>query len=205
MDRNESIQKIKELMSKLLFNEVKVDDIKLSDITLKDGTVLQSPDSELKVGSEVTNADGSPVIDGDYILEDGSTISVLSGKVAEISTAQEEAQDPTEVANVEAKIDASVDSTATTPTGDTSVEDRVLALESQLTEILSILKDMGNMNKQLMNRVNEISDEPSDKPVENKEKEFKSYSKEKVTNTMVSETLDEIRNINKGKNKKVFS
>lgn len=54
-----------------------------------DGVVLSI--DNLAIGGMVT-IDGNPAPDGDYTLEDGTSISVMGGAIAEVSSAAEEAQ-----------------------------------------------------------------------------------------------------------------
>ena len=201
MDRNESIQKIKEIMKNLMFSETV--EVKLSDIKLQDGTVIQSPDSELKVGSLVTDSTGAPCADGEYVLEDGTNVTVLNGAVTEVEAPVEEQQEDAGVME-----DANVNmATPTTETPaedaatDTSVTDaldtRISSLESQITEVLDILKQQGSMNSQLMSKIKEIGSEPGDEPVKNSTKAFQAYSKEKKIYEDSIGEIEKIREFNK--------
>lgn len=70
-------------------------------VKTQDGQIFLVKAPALALDVEIVLVDEAgveqPILDGDYILDDNSTISVLEGKVAEIATAEEEAGDEAEV------------------------------------------------------------------------------------------------------------
>lgn len=82
---------------KMTTEEVEKNKINLMEIKTKDGLVFEG---DLKVSADILEVkeDGSKVApaDGKYTLEDGSVISVLGGKIAELSTPEEETADNAE-------------------------------------------------------------------------------------------------------------
>jgi hypothetical protein len=82
---------------KMTTEEVEKNKINLMEIKTKDGLVFEG---EVTIGADILEVkeDGSKVApaDGDYTLEDGSVISVLGGKIAELSTPEEETADNAE-------------------------------------------------------------------------------------------------------------
>lgn len=205
MDRTESINKIKELLSGFLSEtkseEVELSEVKLSDVKLKDGTKLVTPDVELMVGSSLSNEDGSVVVDGEYVLEDGSIAVVAGGFVTELKPVES----AVEVADVSAAVEVEVEDTKPEdtkeePSGD--IEKRVSDLEKSIDEILSIIKEQMKMSKIAMSKIKEIAEAPGDTPVENKEKEYQLYSKSKLISEAAVSELEKIREMNKIKNKK---
>lgn len=78
--------------------EAEIKKIEFMEIKTKDGLTLEIAKLEINEDVFEINADGSktPLADGDYTLEDGSAISVMGGKLAEVSNAAEEATDATE-------------------------------------------------------------------------------------------------------------
>ena len=70
-------------------------------VKTQDGQIFLVKAPALALDVEIVLVDEAgveqPILDGDYILDDNSTISVLAGKVAEIATAEEEAGDEAEV------------------------------------------------------------------------------------------------------------
>jgi hypothetical protein len=66
--------------------------VEYKDLTLQDGSVLLL-DGELAVGSSVmvkTESGDAPAPDGEYILQDGSKIVVMGGKISEVGKTEEE-------------------------------------------------------------------------------------------------------------------
>lgn len=138
MTNSEIIKNIRENL-KTLFST----DVKFTDITLKDGKKITSTDTQIVEGSEVyaldANGNKTPLDNGDYILSDGSTITVTDNKVSTIKEAVDVVED-----SQEEMADAPV--VAQTPeeeaASDTEMSDRISALESQVTEILSLLQEI---------------------------------------------------------------
>lgn len=93
-------------------------------VKTQDGQIFLVKAPALALDVEIVSVDEAgveqPIIDGDYILEDNSTISVLAGKVAEIATAEEEAGDATEVETPVAAEEVEMEAI---PAGDYILED----------------------------------------------------------------------------------
>jgi len=89
------LEKIKKI--KVFLNEEEIS-TELKDIKTADGTIL-SYDNELAVGAEIFVVDESgrnPAPDGEYILEDGSKIEVMKGKIEEIKSPEAPVEMPVE-------------------------------------------------------------------------------------------------------------
>lgn len=72
-----------------------------TEVKLNDGTSL-SVDGEVAIGSAVMliSPEGEmPAMDGEYVAEDGTVITVLNGTIAEMASKAEEAPEAPEVAN----------------------------------------------------------------------------------------------------------
>lgn len=79
------MNKIKSILSKLL--------AEFASVKAEDGTELFYEGEEIAVGTEVADADGNAIADGEYIVEE-KTIVVADGKVTEIKEKEEETEDP---------------------------------------------------------------------------------------------------------------
>jgi hypothetical protein len=93
-------------------------------------------EGELAVGTEVfvaTEEGNAPAEDGDYLLEDGKTLKVAEGKVAEIVEAAP-AEEPTEEAMAEE-----------TP----AESEEVAALKAEIERLLEEIKELKKENKEL--------------------------------------------------------
>lgn len=142
-----SLQKIIEKIKVYLTEEVAV---KLTDVKTKDGIILNF-DGELSVGTEifiVAENGSTPAPDAEYILEDGSKIKVVEGKVDEI-IAPEASVEPApeapvaEVAAEEAPVEAPAEAPVEAP-----VAEKIAALENQIKEIYGILAELvDSLNK----------------------------------------------------------
>jgi hypothetical protein len=148
-----------------LFNEnAALTEVGFVDVKSQDGALLLRVTGPFEIGSkvEVINADGSLSVpeDGDIILEDGNSISIIGGLIAEIATAEEEAKDEE---NAEAVVEAAPITSEVSkekleevvlaegdikPDGEApaseeiagNLEERITALESRISEIIEILK-----------------------------------------------------------------
>ncbi len=97
---------------KALFAEEKIELAETVFVKTKDGQIflVKSPKLDLEADIVLIDEAGTEQVieDGDYILEDGYTLTVLNGKVAEIATAEEESTEDTsteEVAADEVKLE----------------------------------------------------------------------------------------------------
>ena len=130
-----------------------VAETKFLDIKTQDGSLLLRVTGDVAIESvvEVINEDGTltPAPDGDYILEDGTPISVLAGKIAEVSTPEEETADVAEgemAVETELAAPATEEAPATENAGD--LETRLAACETKLAEVIDLCNKMsGNMNE----------------------------------------------------------
>ena len=96
-------------------------------VKTQDGQIFLVKAPALALDVEIVLVDEAgveqPILDGDYILEDNSTISVLAGKVAEIATAEEEAGDEAEVEATVEEVVAEEVILEAIPAGDYILED----------------------------------------------------------------------------------
>lgn len=150
------LKKITQLFEAETAAEVKFADVKT------DGGLLLRITGDIAIDSPIQqiNEDGSlsDLADGDYTLEDGTTIAVLGGKIAEVATAEEEAVDanegematetPTEVpAETQLAEAAPAEAPAEAPVS--SVEDRIAALEAKIAEVIDALNKMADMHNNM--------------------------------------------------------
>lgn len=169
MSLQKIIEKIKTYLVEEIPVEVPVEEPDMNNIKTKDGIIL-SFNGELAVGVEIFVVDETgniPAPDSWTILENGQTIKIIDGKVAEIIEAEpvEEAPEVVEeMAEPEPKL-----------------EEKVAELENQIKEIFGILQELvGDMNKKELEK--EIKTEMAkEKPEIKLEKNTK---KQKTTNTV---------------------
>ena len=117
-------------------------EVKMKEVKTVDGLVF-AYDGELTIGTaimDITSGTASPVMDGEYTMEDGNVVKILSGVVAEIASKAEEAP---EVVAPELNV----------PDVNTQMSAMQVSLESQIS---SLKKQVVLLNKV----VNEILNTP---------------------------------------------
>lgn len=131
-------------------------EVKLKEAKTVDGLVF-AYDGELTIGTaimDITSGTASPVMDGEYTMEDGNIVTIASGVVAEIASKAEEAPELPEVVAPELKM----------PDMKTQMSNMQVSLESQIS---SLKKQVVLLNKV----VNEILNTP----IQNETKVSKSW------------------------------
>jgi len=120
----------------------------------KDGVNTFSYTGTLGIGIDINMvaADGSlaPAPDGTYILEDGNSITVMSGKVSEVSTAQEEGQDATEMAQLKAQFS----------TQKTELEAMVTKFSSEKSELVKEITELKKVQLATLQTLDKILNVP---------------------------------------------
>lgn len=175
MSLQKIIEKIKTYLVEEIPVEVPVEEPDMNNIKTKDGIIL-SFNGELAVGVEIFVVDETgniPAPDSWTILENGQTIKIIDGKVAEIIEAEPVEEAP-EVVEEMAEPEAE-------PEAEPKLEEKVAELENQIKEIFGILQELvGDMNKKELEK--EIKTEMAkEKPEIKLEKNTK---KQKTTNTV---------------------
>ena len=131
-------------------------EVKMKEAKTVDGLVF-AYDGELTIGTaimDITSGTASPVMDGEYTMEDGNVVKILSGVVAEIESKKVEEVEAPEVVESELKY----------PEMDTKMSAMQVSLESQIS---SLKKQVVLLNKV----VNEILNTP----IQNETKVSKSW------------------------------
>lgn len=132
-------------------------EVKMKEAKTVDGLVF-AYDGELSIGTaimDITSGTASPVMDGEYTMEDGNVVKILSGVVAEIESKKVEEVEAPEVVESELKYPKEMD---------TKMSAMQVSLESQIS---SLKKQVVLLNKV----VNEILNTP----IQNETKVSKSW------------------------------
>lgn len=136
MGMSEIIQKMK------VFLQNEIPAVQMTDVKTKDGIIL-SFEGELVAGIEIFIVDETgknPASDGEYILEDGQTIIVAEGKVAEVKMPEDPIEEPeTEEVLPVAEIPMAEESIVEKPKEE---DDRIKKLEDEILQIKSILSEL---------------------------------------------------------------
>ena len=140
--------------------------IQMGEINTDKGILVWDGDEDLKEGDEVfqldENGEPQPAADGEYVVEDGKTIVVTEGKVAEIRDPEAEVA-PEEVP-AEENIEAKAEEELPEPADEEEVpaeeekpeEDRIAALEEKVAAIIDGLNEIVNSIAALEGRLAEV-------------------------------------------------
>jgi len=132
-------------------------EVKMKEAKTVDGLVF-AYDGELTIGTaimDITSGTATPIMDGEYTMEDGNVVKILSGVVAEIESKKVEEVEAPEVVESELKYPKEID---------TKMSAMQVSLESQIS---SLKKQVVLLNKV----VNEILNTP----IQNETKVSKSW------------------------------
>ena len=176
MTKNSLIEKIKKQLKNLVNN--KFAEVKAGDI------VINTPDETIVVGSEVftLDADGNnvPLVDGEYITDEGYKIVVVDGKVAEISEMESEVEAgkmkdekmediPTPSAEEEKKIEEMPDTT-----------EAMKKMGERLAKCEEMIMELMKQKETMEAKFSALASSPSTSSIELKPTEFKSIEDRKL-------------------------
>lgn len=195
MDKKDFFEKARVLIKELVqfSSEIKAKKECMGAFDCEDGTKMESPDAELKVGSEVFNVDENgnqtPVEDGEKVLADGSKIVIKDGKVEAITAVeekpQEEVKSPVESEMVEVpEVEVPEVEDPAEEEKEVEKEDemdlRVSKIEKKIEEILDIVsrigEKQGKVNEQMLSKLEEFSEENGGEPIKKTKKEYIDYT-----------------------------
>lgn len=182
MTKENSITEIKLMLKKLL---VFSKEIKMGTLVLSDGSNISISSEDLVKDAEVYQMDDlgnqTPCIDGEYVLQDGRTFTVVEGKVDEVKEVVETNDTVTTVPETMEdmpEVEVEVEKPEGETEGDLATE--VADLKKKLDEVLSILNQMGttqnDLNSQMMAKIKRIGSEAGDDPVKVGKKGYTEYS-----------------------------
>jgi hypothetical protein len=188
MDKNKLIENIKNQLKSLMSSEVKFAEIKAGDL------MISSPDEELMIGSEVftVDQDGNniPLVDGDYTLDTGEKIMVVSGKVeamvnAEVVDSPEAVEngemkpEKVEVKKEEVDEEVEVEDEDEDEEVDEMKKDYMAKIEERLAKCEKMLEEMGQANNKMAQELSAVADLPAAKSISVEPSEFKSVEDKK--------------------------
>jgi hypothetical protein len=203
MNKNETINSIKESLKKLFAT-----DVKFSDFVLTDGKKITSTATDLEIGVEVYAVDElgnqTPLDNGDFVLQDGRTITVVDNAITNIAgKISTEAESPVSNADVEQEMN---DGMVESPSEEGDMAQRVADLEAQLEEVLNLLKQMSEAQMksqdQMMSKIKTIADEPGDEKVQVSKVGYNEYSTKNVNAKRNMSEIEELRSLIANKNKR---
>ena len=132
-------------------------EVKMKEAKTVDGLVF-AYDGELVIGTaimDITSGTATPIMDGEYTMEDGNIVTIASGIVAEIASKAEEAPELPEVVAPELNYPKEMD---------TKMSAMQVSLESQIS----------SLNKQVV-LLNKVVNEILNTPIQNETKVSKNW------------------------------
>jgi hypothetical protein len=178
MNKQELIEKIKTQLKSLVSSEVKFAEQKAGD------RLIVTPDENFMINSEVYLRDEEgnnvPLLDGEYIFDDGVKIVVEAGKIKAMVEPEAELEDEeTDDVQVEETDDVQVD--ASEDNKETPKEDameklmaKIKMIEEKVEEMAKKFEEVEKENEQMKQEFSKIAEQPSTSKIETAVAEFKS-------------------------------
>jgi hypothetical protein len=136
-------------------------EVKMKEAKTVDGLVF-AYDGELTIGTaimDITSGTASPVMDGEYTMEDGNIVTIASGVVAEIASKAEEAPELPEVVESELKYPKEMDTKMSAM--QVSLESQISSLKKQVVLLNKVVNEILNTPIQNETKVSKNWDELS--------------------------------------------
>ena len=178
MNKQEAINKIKETLKSLMKFDSNVVENKFTEAVTNEGLKLYF-DGELETDKEifVTDENGNlaPCEDGEYFLDNGKNIVVMSGKVSEIkenTVTPDGEETPVEDANVNMAEEVIVDEETPVEVTPNHLEEKISELESKFDKMLEMISSLVDNSVELENQFQEFCKQPGGDIVKTKEVEL---------------------------------
>ena len=136
-------------------------EVKMKEAKTVDGLVF-AYDGELTIGTaimDITSGTASPVMDGEYTMEDGNVVKILSGVVAEIESKKVEEIEAPEVVESELKYPKEMDTKMSAM--QVSLESQISSLKKQVVLLNKVVNEILNTPIQNETKVTKNWDELS--------------------------------------------
>ena len=136
-------------------------EVKMKEAKTVDGLVF-AYDGELTIGTaimDITSGTASPVMDGEYTMEDGNVVKILSGMVAEIESKKVEEVEAPEVVESELKYPKEMDTKMSAM--QVSLESQISSLKKQVVLLNKVVNEILNTPIQNETKVTKNWDELS--------------------------------------------
>jgi hypothetical protein len=136
-------------------------EVKMKEAKTVDGLVF-AYDGELSIGTaimDITSGTASPVMDGEYTMEDGNVVKILSGVVAEIESKKVEEVEAPEVVESELKYPKEMDTKMSAM--QVSLESQISSLKKQVVLLNKVVNEILNTPIQNETKVTKNWDELS--------------------------------------------
>ena len=136
-------------------------EVKLKEAKTVDGLVF-AYDGELSIGTaimDITSGTATPIMDGEYTMEDGNIVTIASGVVAEIESKKVEEVEAPEVVESELKYPKEMDTKMSAM--QVSLESQISSLKKQVVLLNKVVNEILNTPIQNETKVTKNWDELS--------------------------------------------
>ena len=136
-------------------------EVKMKEAKTIDGLVF-AYDGELTIGTaimDITSGTATPIMDGEYTMEDGNVVKILSGVVAEIESKKVEEIEAPEVIAPELKYPKEMDTKMSAM--QVSLESQISSLKKQVVLLNKVVNEILNTPIQNETKVTKNWDELS--------------------------------------------
>ena len=136
-------------------------EVKMKEAKTVDGLVF-AYDGELTIGTaimDITSGTATPIMDGEYTMEDGNVVKILSGVVAEIESKKVEEIEAPEVVESELKYPKEMDTKMSAM--QVSLESQISSLKKQVVLLNKVVNEILNTPIQNETKVTKNWDELS--------------------------------------------
>ena len=136
-------------------------EVKMKEAKTVDGLVF-AYDGELVIGTaimDITSGTATPIMDGEYTMEDGNVVKILSGVVAEIESKKVEEIEAPEVVESELKYPKEMDTKMSAM--QVSLESQISSLKKQVVLLNKVVNEILNTPIQNETKVSKIWEELS--------------------------------------------
>lgn len=181
MNKNELIEKIKTQLKSLVSSEAKFAEQKAGD------RLIVTPDENFMIGSEVYLRDEEgnnvPLLDGEYVFDDGVKIVVEAGKIKAMVEPDGEVSDDEEG---EVEVEAAEEVKEEEPKDEMGDEElpkedameklmaKIKMIEEKVEEMAKKFEEVEKKNEEMKQEFSKIAEQPSTSKIEPAVAEFKS-------------------------------
>ncbi len=173
MNKQEAILKIKETLKSLMKFESEVVENTFAEVLTQDGLKL-SYDGEFTTDAPIFVVDEqgnrTPCEDNEYVLQNGQTIVVKSGKISEIkeeTVVENGGETPVEDANVEELkeeqmeiVDEDIEKIEEVEAN--PLEEKVKKIEEDMAKVLEMISGLVNNSEEMSQKFEEFSKQPAE-------------------------------------------
>ena len=146
-------------------------EVTLASAKLADGTEVSY--DRMEVGGILTDASGNAMADGEYAMEDGSTLVITEGAISEIKPMEATDETPTAEAPAETPDETPAETPEAEEEAETipSQEERISAMEANIATMIELITSLVEKNNLTLSemevKMSEIANQPATETIAN--------------------------------------